>query len=105
MVVTIDGQREKTFREVQDGVVKCYTFNEEYLGFGPISSRSAGRGSSSTDHHKVEQMGTITVEVYSCKKTRTVEVENSSIPPWNNRSSAVEEHSEEINNLEMQGTK
>ena len=56
--VTIDGQKEKftRYREVQDGLIQLDTFNEEYLGFGPISSHSAEAvASRSTDHHKFEQ--------------------------------------------------
>ena len=88
--------------DVHDGIIELDNFEGELLGFGSNSSNSSMVSSSAGDHHKVEKLGEITMEVRSCKKTKTFEAER---PRWNEGISAIDENSKEINNFEMQSTK
>ena len=65
--LTIDGRKSTSYihsRSPNNAVLKCELFDEEYLGFGPISSRSnrCGASSSTTRKQQAGQVETITVE-------------------------------------------
>ena len=86
--LTIDGRKSTSYihsRSPKNAVLKCELFDEEYLGFGPISSRSnrCGASSSITRKQQAGQVGTITVEVVSCKKMEAVK--GTFIPHWKQR--------------------
>ena len=85
---------------MQDGVIKLGTLDNNLLGFGSIASHSAKKKGQQSQWYnpcwwmsycyrgsQVEQMGKITVEVRSCKPTKTFEVKNTkNIPFWKKQS-------------------